>query len=188
VAQADTNLSLASQVTVSVGSPTGNLQVLPGDFNEDYYNGLAGSALLYVVGNDSSANRVPSLYAIGFNAALKMDNAPSDGPLRLARNVAGVSASTVTSFFNPTQNKQFLFVSVTNSCSTAITGGCIRSLDVTNNLFPTTTTVNNVVFAAAGGTTSIRVDNTSTSAGAASVYYMTLTGKTLVKATQAGLQ
>ena len=40
----------------------------------------------------------------------------------------------------------------------------------------------------AGGTTSISVDNTSLSAGAASVYYMTLTGKTLVKATQAGLQ
>jgi hypothetical protein len=188
VAQADTNLSLASQVTVSVGSATGNLQVLPGDFDEDYYNGVAGSARLYVVGNDSSGNRVPSLYGIGFNAALKMNNVTSDGPLRLARNIAGVSASTVTAFFNPTQNKQFLFVSVTNGCNTTITGGCIRSLDVSNNTFPNTTTVNNVVFAAAGGTTSISVDNTSTSAGAASVYYMTLTGRTLVKATQAGLQ
>jgi len=188
VAQADTSLSLASQVTVSVGSPTNNLQVLPGDFNDDYYNGVAGSALLYVVGNDSSTNRVPSLFSIGFNASLKMNAAPTNGPLALARNAAGVSASTVTAFFNPTQNKQFLFVSVTNSCSTTIPGGCIRSLDVTNDVFPTTTTVNNVVFAAAGGTTSISVDNTSTSAGASSVYYMTLTGKTLVKATQAGLQ
>ncbi len=188
VAQADTALSLASQVTVTVGTATSNVQVLPGDFNEDYYNGVTGSALLYVVGNDSTANRVPSLFSIGFNNALKMDNAPTDGPLRLSRNVAGIGASEVTAFFNPTQNKQFLFISVNGSCSTAIAGGCIRSLDVTNNVFPTTATVNNVVFAATGGTSSIGVDNTSTSAGAASVYYMTLTGKTLVKATQAGLQ
>jgi hypothetical protein len=189
VGQADTNLSLASQVTVSVGLATGNLQVLPGDFDEDYYNGVAASARLYVVGNDSSGNRIPALFGIGFNAAMKMNNVTSDGPLLLTRGtVAGVSASTVTAFFNPTQNKQFLFVSVTNNCSTAIAGGCIRSLDVSGNTFPTAGTVNNVVFAAAGGTTSISVDNTSLSAGAASVYYMTLTGKTLVKATQAGLQ
>jgi hypothetical protein len=188
VAQADTNLSLASQVIVSVGSPTTNLQVLPGDFNEDYYNGITGSALLYVVGNDSSLNKVPSLYAIGFNASLKMNGTFANGPLLLALNVTGTSASTITSFFNTSTNKQFLFMSVTNSCSTLIAGGCIRSLDVTGNVFPTALTVNNVVFAASGGTTSISVDNTSLSAGAASVYYMTLTGKTLVKATQAGLQ
>ena len=55
-------------------------------------------------------------------------------------------------------------------------------------MFPTAANVNNVILAATGGTTSISVDNVSNSAGASSVYYMTLTGKTLVKATQAGLQ
>ena len=85
-------------------------------------------------------------------------------------------------------NKQFLFLGVSNNCSTTIPGGRIRPLDVTGNVFPTAANVNNVVLAAGGGTTSISVDNVSLSAGASSVYYMTLTGHRLVKATQAGPQ
>jgi hypothetical protein len=188
VSQADTNLSLASQVTVSIGAPTGNLSTLMGDFNESYYNSVSGQSLLYVVGNDSSTNRVPALYAIGFDSSFKMNSTYSNGPLLLARNVAGLGASPITAFFNTSVNKQFLFVGVSGSCSTVVNSGCIRSLDVTNNVFPTNATVNNVILAATGGTTSISIDNTSLSAGASSVYYMTLTGKTLVKATQAGLQ
>jgi hypothetical protein len=56
-----------------------------------------------------------------------------------------------------------------NNCSAAIPGGCIRSLDVTGNIFPTLGTVNHVVLAAGGGTTSISVDNVNLSAGASSV-------------------
>src|SRR5262245_46658360 len=188
VSQADTNLSLASQVTVTIGAPTTNLSTLMGDFNESYYNGVSGQSLLYVVGNDSSTNRVPALYAIGFDSSFKLNPTYSNGPLLLARNVAGLGASPITAFFNTSLNKQFLFVGVSGSCSLAVNSGCIRSLDVTNNVFPTNATVNNVILAATGGTTSISIDNTSLSAGASSVYYMTLTGKTLVKATQAGLQ
>jgi hypothetical protein len=188
VSQADTDLSLASQVTVTVGQPTSNLQTLMGDFNESYYNGVSGQALLYVVGNSSTANRVPALYAIGFNSSFKMNATYSNGPLALALNAAGTTASPITAFFNTSLNKQFLFLGVSNNCSATIAGGCIRSLDVTGNVFPTAATVNNVVLAAGGGTTSISIDNVSLSAGASSVYYMTLTGHTLVKATQAGLQ
>jgi hypothetical protein len=188
VAQADTDLSLASQVSVSVGGATSNRTPLTGDFSETYFNGVAGSALLYVVGNDSSTNRLPSLYSIGFNASFKMNAAVTNGPLALTRSAAGLDASPVTAFFNSTLGKQFLFIGVTGSCSAAIPGGCIRTLDVTNNVFPTAATINNVVFAATGGTGGISVDNVSLSAGAASVYYTTLTGKTIVKATQALLQ
>jgi hypothetical protein len=188
VSQADTDLSLASQVTVTIGQPTSNLQTLMGDFNEAYYNGVSSQSLLYVIGNNSTTNRVPALYAIGFNSSFKMNSTYSNGPLALARNVAGTTASPITAFFNTSLNKQFLFLGVSNNCSSTIAGGCIRSLDVTGNVFPTTATVNNVVLAAGGGTTSISVDNVSLSAGASSVYYMTLTGHTLVKATQAGLQ
>ena len=61
-----TTRALASQVTVTVGQPRpGNLQVLPGDFNEDYYNGPLQSAYPHVVGNDSSSN-FPGVFAIGF--------------------------------------------------------------------------------------------------------------------------
>jgi hypothetical protein len=187
VSQADTNLSAASQVTVDVGWASSNYAPLMGDFNEDYYNGKSASALLYVVGNNATTNRLPALYAIGFNASFKMKPTYSFGPLALTTNTAGIGASPVTAFYNSTLNKQFLFVSVSNRCTTTITGGCIRSIDVTSG-FPTATSINNVVLAATGGTGGISIDNVSPAAGASSVYYTTLTGRTLVKATQAGLQ
>jgi hypothetical protein len=188
VGQADTSLTVASQVTVTVGGATGQLVPLMGDFNEAYYNGVTASARLYVVGNDGSGNRVPALYAIGFGAGFKMNAVPTNGPVLVATNVAGLDASPVTAFFNSSLNKQFIFFGVSNSCSAIVTTGCIRSVDVTGNAFPTAVTVNNVILAAAGGTGGITVDNVSLSAGASSVYYTTLTGKTLVKATQALLQ
>jgi hypothetical protein len=188
VSQADTNLSAGSQVTIAVGTSGGAARLpLMGDFNENYYNGQLASSRFYVVGNDGTANRVPALYAIDFSAGFKM-NAIVNGPLALATATAGLTASPVTAFFNTTLNTQFLFVSVSGSCTATITGGCIRSLNVTGQAFPTAANVNNVVFAAAGGTGGISVDNVSTAAGAASVYYTTLTGRTIVKATQAALQ
>ena len=188
VGQADTFLTAASQVTVSVGGATGHNLPLMGDFNENYYNGLTASARLYVVGNDNSGNRVPALYAIGFGAGFKLNAAPSNGPVLVATNVAGLNASPVTAFFNSSLNKQFIFFGVSNSCSAIVTTGCVRSVDVTGNAFPTAVTVNTVILAAAGGTGGITVDNVSLAAGASSVYYTTLAGKTLVKATQALLQ
>ena len=186
VAQADTNLSAASQVTVSIGLPSTTYSPLMGDFDEDYYNGDP-SALLYVAGNNGTANRLPALYGIGFNASFRMNASYSFGPLALTTNTSGISASPVTAFYNSTLGKQFLFVSVSNRCTAAITGGCIRSIDVTGG-FPTAATINNVVLAATGGTGGISVDNVSSATGASSVYYTTLTGRTLVKATQAALQ
>ena len=58
-----------------------NLPPLMGDFTEDYYKGNAGTALL-VAGNNATANRVPALYAIGFNASLKLNPSASFGPRR----------------------------------------------------------------------------------------------------------
>ena len=100
VGQADTNLSAASQVTVNVGRSDIEPSALMGDFTEDYYNGNAGTALLYVVGNNATANRVPALCAIGFNASFKLNASASFGPLALARNFANINASPVTAFFN----------------------------------------------------------------------------------------
>jgi hypothetical protein len=188
VGQANTSLSAASQVTVTVGGTSNNLPPLMGDFNNDYYNGLVSTARLYVVGNDSSTNRVPALYALGFGTGFKLNATPTNGPVVVAENVAGLNASPVTAFFNTSLNEQFIFFGVSGSCSTAVTTGCIRSVNVTSEAFPTATTVNNVIFAATGGTGGISIDNVSLSAGASSVYYTTLTGKTVVKATQAALQ
>jgi hypothetical protein len=188
VAQADTNLSAASQVTVDIGSPDNSLVALMGDFNESYYNGDSTNARMYVIGNDGTTNKVPALYALSFTNAFKLNVTPANGPVRVATNTAGLAASTVTAFYNTSLSKQFIFFGVSGSCSTAVTTGCIRSVDVTNNAFPTATSVNNVIFGASGGTGSISIDNVSLSSGASSVYYTTMTGKTVVKVSQATLQ
>ena len=65
--------------------------------------------------------------------------------------------------------------------------GCIRSLDITGG-FPAAGTINNVILNATGGTGTITVDNNSGNAEASSVYYTTLSGATIVKATQSALQ
>jgi hypothetical protein len=188
VAQADTSLSAGSQVLTNVGASTTN-NFRAGDFNEAYYNGDAAQARLYVVGNDGLANRVPSLFALAFDGAFRMLTTPANGPLALATNNAGTTSSPVTAFYNSTLARQFLFVSVNQRCGGALGNvGCIRALDVTGNAFPTAATVNNVVLTAAGGTGGISIDNVSGATGAASVYYTTRTGRTIVKATQAGLQ
>jgi hypothetical protein len=188
VAQADTSLSVASRVIANVGLNSSNVNPRQGDFNEDYYNGVSASARLYVVGNSSNANRVPALFALSFNASFRLNTAPANGPLALATNNAGISASPVTAFYNSTLNRQFIFVGVTNRCSATVTTGCIRSLNVTGGAFPTAANLNNVILAASGGTGGITVDNNSGATGAASVYYTTLSGQTIVKATQANLQ
>ena len=184
IAQADTSLSAASQVTTAVGAGTANPNPRQGDFNDAYYSGNAAGAFLYVTGNRGT-NQRPVLYRIGFNAAFRMNNTTANGPLSLSSNVAGIIVSPITIFFNSTQNKEYLFVAVSGSCSPLIPGGCIRSLDITGG-FPAT--VGLVVLPTAGGTGGITVDNNSSASEAASVYFTPVTGNTLVKATQAALQ
>jgi hypothetical protein len=79
-------------------------------------------------------------------------------------------------------------VGVTNNCIATIgggTAGCVMSLDITGG-FPLVTTATTAL-PAAGGTTGIIVDNDSSLTQAASIYYATKTGATMVKATQSGL-
>jgi hypothetical protein len=188
VGQATTNLT--GGVTAAVGSGLGaNRTAKMPDFSNAYYSGTTSGAYLYIAGNDSAvSNHPPALYRIGFNSAWLMNSLPTTGPLDLATNTANVDSSAVTEFYNSTTNKEYLFVGVSNACgATGISGGCIRSLDITNNGWPLATSLNNVVLAAGGGTSGIIVDNVSNAREASSVYYVTMTGNTLVKATQAGL-
>ena len=191
IGQADT--SLGSQVRVNVGSADANGATSFGpDLNNAYYAGPLSSAYLYAVGNDRSGNLRPALYRIGFTTGWVMSSTTHDGPILLttATAAAGVRASPLTEFYNTgtTPAKDFLFAGITDSCSTGVTGGCIRSIDITDPAtFPTATSVNTVILGAAGGTSGITVDNVATCTGCSSVYYVTLTGNTLVKATQAGL-
>jgi hypothetical protein len=191
VAQADINLTTGSKVTVPIGVGSAN-SVRQGDFNNAYYSGGAsGSAFMYVVGNDNSLlTAEPALFNIGFNSSFTLNSTTANGPLDLAilnLSISGITASPVTEFFNTTLGKDFLFVGVTGSCTVLLGSGCIRSIDITS-VFPTAATINNVFLNAAGGTGRIIVDNNSSQSQASSVYYTTLTGSTMVKATQSALQ
>jgi hypothetical protein len=181
VVQAPT--SLASSVSVPVGTES---TIYGGpyspDFNNAWYTGV-GTPLMYVAGTGTGT--LPTLYSVSFNGSGVM-NSTTAGSTALATSTA--DSSPVTEFYNATQGKDYLFVGVTNHCI-AITGGglagCVMSLNITGG-FPTVN-AGSTALAAAGGTSGIIVDNNSSLSEAASIYYATKTGATLVKATQSGL-
>jgi hypothetical protein len=190
----EAHIDLTSGVTASVGSVTSDTAFAP-SLNNAYYTGSSG-AYLYAVGNDGSANMLPALYrvALSYSATTgwTMSGTAANGPLLLVETgaAAGISASPLTEFYNTWLGDDFLFSGITNNCSTAVTGGCARSFNLTTltSGFPTTTTVNNTILAASGGSSGITVDNIGSLAEESSAYYVTL-GATyeLVKATQSGL-
>ncbi|MGD0013194.1 MAG: hypothetical protein ABSD56_02030 [Bryobacteraceae bacterium] len=190
VGQANINLDSTSWVTVNVGSVTALTAFTP-DLNNAYYAGNLANAYLYAVGNDGTSSLRPTLYRIGFGTGWRLNSTRESAHLHLTATgggTGGASTSPLTEFYNPTLAKDFLFVGITDHCSTGVTGGCARSLDITNGL---PASANTVILGATGGTSGITVDNISAQPGAASVYYLTLglngTGYNLVKATQAGL-
>jgi hypothetical protein len=189
-AQADTNLTAGSKVVVNVGDNSTNT-VLEGDFNNAYYTGGAfGTAFLYVAGNDGTNTHRAALYNIGFDSTFKLNATTANGALLLSvGNTNNVIASPITEFYNSRLARDFIFVSVSDACTTGggglPTAGCIRSLDITSG-FPAN--ANTVVLAASGGTGTITVDNNNVAAEASSVYYTSQSGNDIVKATQAALQ
>ena len=188
VGQATTNLT--NPVTVAVGAGVGvdRTTRMP-DFSNAYYSGTTNGAYLYIAGNNPGLwNHPPALYRIGFNSAWLLNSLPTSGPLDLATNTANVNSSAVTEFYNTTTNKEYLFVGVSNGCGApGISGGCRRSLDITNNTWPSAA-LNHEVLAADGGTSGVIVDNVSSVSEASSVYYITMTGNALVKAAQGSLR
>ena len=182
VVQAPT--SLASSVTVPVGTRTTTFTgPYAPDFNNAWYTG-SGTPLMYVAGTGTGT--LPTLYSVGFNGSGVMNNSPSTSA---ALATGAADSSPVTEFYNSTLGKDLLFVGVTNHCVATTRGGtagCVMSLDITAG-FPTING-STVALAATGGTSGIIVDNNSSVAQAASVYYATKTGNTLVKATQSALQ
>jgi len=177
--------TLASSVSVPVGSSTVTYTGPYGvDFNNAWHTGV-GTPLLYVAGTGTGA--LPTLYGIGFIAATGLLNASAVTTTPLATGIA--DESPVTEFYNPLLNKDYLFVGVTNHCVATTLGGaagCVMSLDITAG-FPTVNAATTAL-AASGGTTGIIVDNDSNLVQAASIYYATKTGATLVKATQSALK
>jgi hypothetical protein len=182
VVQAPTNM--ASTVSVPVGTASTTYGEPYGvDFNNAWYTG-SGTPLLYVAG--TGAGTLPTLYSDGFNGSGVMNTTANSTTAALATGMA--HSSPVIEFYNPSLQKDYLFVGLTDNCIATIEGGtagCVMSLDITNG-FPTVNS-NSTALAAAGGTTGIIVDNDSSLTQASSIYYGTKTGATMVKASQSGL-
>ncbi|MGD0990097.1 MAG: hypothetical protein ABR874_19980 [Candidatus Sulfotelmatobacter sp.] len=183
VVQAPT--SLASAVSVAVGAATG-IYTSPykPDFNNDWYTGT-GTPVMYVAGTGTTGT-LPTLYSIGFDSSGVLNSSANATTAALATGTA--DSSWLTAFYNASLQKDYLFVGVTNNCVATIEGGnagCVMSLDITNG-FPTVD-ASSTALAAPGGTGDIIVDNDSTLTGASSIYYVSKSGVTLVKATQSGL-
>ena len=138
---------------------------------------------MYVAGTGTGT--LPTLYSVGFNGSGVM-NSSAGSTAALATGMA--DSSPVTEFYNASLQKDFLFVGVTNNCIATTAGGtagCVLSLDITNG-FPTVN-ASTTALPAPGGTSGIIVDNDSTLNEASSIYYVTKTGASLVKATQSSL-
>ena len=181
--------ALTSCVAAPVGEKNGNgNEPEAPDFNNAWYTGT-GTPLIYAAGPGTNGT-TPTLYTIGFASSTPGAAMNATSTLIGALATGTADASPVTEFYNTTLGKDFIFVGVTAACeATGVTGGCIRSIDITNG---PPTSVNpgtglNAILAAGGGTSGISVDNNSSATEAASVYYGTKTGATLVKVTQSGL-
>lgn len=204
VAQAPINTGGTLGIAVSVPVGLGN-RLFTGPYgvnfsNAWYANGPKSTgALLYVAGTDTTTGMVPTLYNVGFNTTTGVmeTTANSSTPLATSTNaVTGAAtvadASNVTEFYNATTGKDYLFVGVTDSCAATTDGGlagCVMGLDITSGA-PTVSTITTAI-QAQGGSTGIVVDNeanATTYPQAASVYYGTKDGGTLVKVTQNGLE
>jgi len=178
--------SMASPVSVPVGAAS-TIYTAPyePDFNNAWYTG-SGTPLLYIAGTDTGTGTVPTLYSVGFNGSGVLNSTADATSAPLATGTA--DSAPVTEFYNPALLKDYIFVGVSNNCVAITNGGtagCVMGLDITNG-FPTVNAATPAL-AAAGGTTAIIVDNDSGFTQAASIYYATRTGATLVKATQSGL-
>jgi hypothetical protein len=175
--------SMASSISVPVGTANTTYTAPHGvTANNAFFTG-SGTPLLYVAGTGTGT--LPTLYGIGFQSGGLLNPA---GVTSAALATGAADSSPVTEFYNVTLNKDFLFVGVSNHCKATTGGGaagCVMSLNITGG-FPTIN-AGTTALAAAGGTSGIIIDNDSSITDAASIYYATKTGSTLVKATQSGL-
>jgi len=192
--------SLASHTDVQIGPKTNGGSagyILDGDFDNKYFATGPSAGTLYACGTQTGASTKPALYAISFasngtmNTTAAMSN---DVKINTAANPAGV-CSPLTEFYDGTNDRLFAGVGVLAGTSGAnwVTMWNINTRITSNTTAPTATAANEI-----GGTSGITIDNASSSAQAASIYFGT-EGKNAsspcgaglycaVKLTQSGLQ
>jgi len=192
VLQTDTQLSTSAPEPVF---GQGGMDMFLGAFDHNYFLSPS-TGYLYVCGYPTSAaNSTPVLYRIGFNSSGKMNSTHDTNSLAVALTTSATRCSPMTSFFNTSASKDWLFFSVQTGCNATGGGsaGCVMSFDITSG-FPAAAIQGRPE---AGGTSGIVVDNVSTQPQASSIYFTTLGNTTCgdgvsgggcaVKLTQSGL-
>lgn len=192
--------SLASHTDVAIGPKTNGgttAYIVDGDFDNKYFATGPKTGSLYVCGTQTGLNTRPALYTVSFGTTGVMNTTPAmsnDVKLNSATNPKGV-CSPLTEFYDGTNDRLFGGVGALGSTSGAnwVTMWNINSQITVNTTAPTATATNEL-----GGTSGITIDNASSSAQAASIYFGTEAAGSAapcgaglycaVKLTQSGLQ
>jgi hypothetical protein len=177
VVQASTsNLAEKSRISIGQGSTGGtSVTIYDGDFDNNFTTPLVGHLLICGTGPGDTS---PYRYLLGFDASGNLS--PDSAPVQLSTNTAS-RCGPVTDFFNSNLSTDFLFWSVSRTCSTVpARNGCVMSLA---NGVPGPTSPQEFL-----GASGIIVDNNSLAGQASSIYFGT-EGAPLnaVKLTQQGL-
>lgn len=173
------SMNLTNEVTVAIGE--GGVNLYSGAFNNGYWGSTpATSGDLFVCGT-GPADTTPYIYWVGFTNYPAMNSTTAGNVTR--SGPAGAPCVPFTEFYNPNQN----LGGVTGDHD-ELMGGVIAAgtsgLMITDDIstLPLLKGLNDVN--EAGGVSGVIVDNVSTSAQAASMYFGTLTNHTAIKLTQ----
>lgn len=180
-------------VWTSIGAPVNNLY--DGTFDNAYFTNGPASGFLYLCGALPSA-ATPALVRVGFNSSGVMNSTTDGNSFQLAATGDTGNAydcSPLTENYNSNNNTDLLFLSVVSGGAPAKCNGlsCMMSFDITNEVFPTAPqgalqlAPGGITFTGTGG---IIIDGTSTSPGAAQIYFGLQNYSLGYQASQSGLQ
>jgi hypothetical protein len=176
-----TNGSLGTPTIADIG-PAGTVSgtyatyIFDGDFDNLYITKGPGAGTLYACGTQPGNATLPSLYALSFQSNGTMNSTPAMSNNELINGNGGTSnpagiCSPLMEFFDGTNDR--LFVGTGNITGT---GGAnlVTEWNVNSRIASNTTSPANTATNEWGGTSAFSVDNVSTEAQAASIYFGTL--------------
>ena len=176
---AQLNASLTSQAIADIGpaGTNGTTYIFDGDFDNAYFTTgpKAGAGTLYACGTQTGAATKPSLYALSFQSGTgTMNTTPAmsnDTKINGASNPAGI-CSPILEFFDGTND--LLFVGTGDFTNNVNGANLVTEWNVNNRITSNATGPNFTATNEWGGTSAFTVDNVSTEAQAASIYFGTL--------------
>lgn len=184
VSQINLNVTPPTQVTAAIGpSNTAYNFILAGDFDNAYFTSgpKTGAGTLYACGTHvgSTNGDVPSLYALSFSSPNGIMNTTPAMSDNTGINVTGNPASACSpllDFYDGTNDRLFVGTGTgvygSTSGSNQVSEWNVNSRLTTSSI-PTATATNEM-----GGTSGFIVDNVSTDAQTANIYFGTLAPST----------